>query len=236
MVDIAEINIAHFQRQADLLHSLHIAAMQKLVLEGWEDTDDGVGQGVNYALIMEPGHEAYYVKTDSTSFSAQQEQIRMLEAQMSSLGVTRLLGQKMVAEAAEAKRVEQAQSNSVLASVSLELEHGLNRAFELAAKFAGREPPRVTIDRDFDFYRLIGQDISVLADATGQGLISPDMWLDLLRKGEVLPDTADFDSELEFIKAEMERKAAQAAQMSAMLPQRNAPPRQPAVIGRNGRE
>jgi hypothetical protein len=176
------------------------------------------------------------VQSDASSFAAQQEQLSAFEAQMSTLGVTRLLGQKMVAEAAEAKRVEQAQSNSVMASVSLELEHGLNQAFALAAAYVGVEPPRITIDRDFDFYRLIGQDISVLADATTQGLISPEMWLDALRKGEVLPDTADFDSELEYIEEKMAEKASQAAQMTAMRPQQPAPPRQPAVIGRNGRE
>jgi hypothetical protein len=230
MQDIAEINLSHFQRQADLLHSLHIAAMPKLVMEGWEDTDDGVGVGVNYAMTPEPGHKIYYVNSDATSFAAQQEQLRMFEEQMSLLGVTRLLGQKMVAEAAEAKRVEQAQSNSVMASISLELEHGLNAAFAMAGAYVGIEPPEITIDRDFDFYRLIGQDISVLSDALGQGHISPTMWLDIMRKGEIIPDTADVESELEYVEEQMAQKKVEAAQALA----RPAPVRQPSVIGRSG--
>jgi hypothetical protein len=237
MQDIAEINLAHFQRQADLLHSLHIAAMPKLVMEGWEDTDDGVGVGVNYALVPEPGHKIYYVQSDASSFAAQQEQLRMFEAQMSTLGVTRLLGQKMVAEAAEAKRVEQAQSNSVMASISLELEHGLNVAFAMAGAYVGIKPPKITLDRDFDFYRLIGQDISVLSDALTQGHISPAMWLDILRKGEIIPDTADVETELSYVKDQMAQKQAQTAQAQAALAQaaqaRPAPAQRPAVIGRN---
>ena len=38
LLDIANLNITHYQRQADLIHALHIAAMPTLVLEGWDDT------------------------------------------------------------------------------------------------------------------------------------------------------------------------------------------------------
>lgn len=234
MQDISELNLAHFQRQADLQHALHIAAMPKLVMEGWEEPTDGVGVGVNYALVPEPGQKIYYVNSDASAFTAQQEQLRMFEAQMSTLGVTRLLGQKMVAEAAEAKRVEQAQSNSVMASISLELEHGLNTAFAMAGAYVGVKPPKITLDRDFDFYRLIGQDISVLADATTQGLISPELWLDIMRKGEIIPDTADVEAELEYVEEQIALKEAQAAQARAVRPTQPAPPQRPAVIGRSG--
>ena len=65
--DIAYINIAHYQRQADFLHALHIAAMPMLVLEGWHDTSS-TGKGVNYALGMDPGNKAYYVPSDASFF------------------------------------------------------------------------------------------------------------------------------------------------------------------------
>ena len=32
----------------------------------------------------------------------------------------------------------------------------------LAARYLGVEPPKISLDRDFDFYRLLGQDISVI--------------------------------------------------------------------------
>ena len=37
LLDIAHLNLAHYQRQADLIHSLHIASQPMLVLEGWDD-------------------------------------------------------------------------------------------------------------------------------------------------------------------------------------------------------
>jgi hypothetical protein len=197
LLDIANLNITHYQRQADLIHALHIAAMPTLVLEGWDDTSNTASLGVNYAIAMQPGNKAYYVQADATSFDAQMAELESLAAQMSTLGVTKLFGQKFVAESAEAKRIDQAQSNSVLSIISQELESALNQAFAFAAQYVGMEPPVIRIDRDFDYYRLIGQDIAVLAQLNDSGKISDGLLLEILRRGEILPDTVDIDDELQ---------------------------------------
>ena len=197
LLDIANLNITHYQRQADLIHALHIAAMPTLVLEGWDDTTGSATMGVNYAIAMQPGNKAYYVQADATSFDAQMAELQSLESQMSTLGVTKLFGQKFVAESAEAKRIDQAQSNSVLSIISQELESALNQAFEFAAQYVGIEAPEITIDRDFDYYRLIGQDVAVLTQLNQAGKISDAMLLEVLRRGEVLPDNINIEDELE---------------------------------------
>ena len=197
LLDIANLNITHYQRQADLIHALHIAAMPTLVLEGWDDTTGSATMGVNYAIAMQPGNKAYYVQADATSFDAQMNELQSLESQMSTLGVTKLFGQKFVAESAEAKRIDQAQSNSVLSIISQELESALNQAFAFAAQYVGLEPPEITIDRDFDYYRLIGQDVAVLTQLNQLGKISDSMLLEILRRGEILPDNINIEDEEE---------------------------------------
>ena len=174
--------------------------MPTLVLEGWDDTTGTATMDVNYAIAMQPGNKAYYVQSDATSFDAQMSELQSLEAQMSTLGVTKLFGQKFVAESAEAKRIDQAQSNSVLAIISQELESALNQAFALAGKYVGIEPPTVTVDRDFDYYRLIGQDVAVLSALNENGKLSDEMLLEILRRGEILPDNVVIEEELERIK------------------------------------
>ena len=196
LLDIANLNITHYQRQADLIHALHIAAMPTLVLEGWDDTTGSATMGVNYAIAMQPGNKAYYVQADATSFDAQMAELESLASQMSTLGVTKLFGQKFVAESDEAKRIDQAQSNSVLSIISQELESALNQAFAFAAQYVGLEPPEITIDRDFDYYRLIGQDVAVLAQLADTGKISNAMLLEVLRRGEILPDNINIEEEL----------------------------------------
>lgn len=202
LLDIANLNITHYQRQADLIHALHIAAMPTLVLEGWDDTTGSATMGVNYAIAMQPGNKAYYVQSDATSFDAQMAELQSLEQQMSTLGVTKLFGQKFVAESAEAKRIDQAQSNSVLSIISQELESALTQAFGFAAQYVGIEPPEVHIDRDFDYYRLIGQDIAVLAQLNQMGKISDAMLLEVLRRGEILPDSINIEDALDEMENE----------------------------------
>jgi hypothetical protein len=200
LLDIANLNITHYQRQSDLIHALHIAAMPTLVLEGYSQDSSEATIGVNYALGMEPGHKAYYVQSDATSFEAQMAELQSLEGQMSTLGITKLFGQKFVAESAEAKRIDQAQSNSVLAIISQELESALNQAFKLAAQYVGMEPPEIHIDRDFDYYRLIGQDVAVLAQLNESGKISDETLLKILQHGEILPEDVRVADELERIQ------------------------------------
>ena len=224
MLDIANLNLAHYQRQADIIHALHIAAMPILVLEGWEDVPD-TSVGVNYAMAMTPGNKAYYVNADASSFAAQSNELQQLESQMSYLGITKLLGQKFVAESADAKRIDQAQANSVMSIIAMELESCLNQAYQLAAAYIGIEPPEITIDKDFDFYRLLGQDIAVLNDLRSAGAVTDETFLKILRQGEILPDTVDLNEELE----NLARKQAEQAAMAAMAAPAPAEPNAPAA-------
>jgi hypothetical protein len=68
---------------------------------------------------------------------AQAEHLDRLENGISHLGVTKLLGQKFVAESADAKRIDHQQANCVLAVAAMELETGLNKAFKMAAEYRG---------------------------------------------------------------------------------------------------
>ena len=210
LIDIANINITHYQRQADLIHALHIAAMPILVMEGWDDAEDSTAVGVNYGMITTPGNKVYYVNADAGAFNAQHEELKELEMQMSTLGISKLLGQKYVAESADAKRIDQAQANSVLSIISMELESALQQAYYFAARYLGIEPPTISLDRDFDFYRLLGQDISVIGQLRTEGALSDETYLEILKSGEILPDRIDLGDELVKIKQLQEEKKAEA--------------------------
>lgn len=206
--DVAHLNIAHYRRLADLLHSLHIAAIGLLVLEDF-DGQEGV-TGLNYAIKMNPNTKAYWVQCDAGSFVAQAELLDRLENEISHLGVTKLLGQKFVAESADAKRIDQQQANCVLAVAAMELEAALNEAFRMASEYNGMEPPKVVISRDFDFYRLLGQDVSVLSDLEDKGQITTDLLHKIMFHGEWIPedvDLAELLAEVKKLKARREKRA-----------------------------
>jgi hypothetical protein len=188
LLDIAYLNLAHYQRQADLIHSLHVASQPMLVLEGWDDQTKDMAVSVNYALATQPGNKVYYVEPASSAFEAQAAEIQELQQQMATLGISTLSQQKFVAESADARRLDRVDTNSMLSMVSLELEQKLQKTFNLSANYLGIEPPEVKISRDFDIDRLIGQDITALTSLFDQQVIDRDEFRQILVQGEVLPD------------------------------------------------
>ena len=187
LLDIAYLNLAHFQRQADLIHSLHVASQPMLVLEGWDDQTKDMAISVNYAMATQPGNKVYYVEPASSAFEAQTNEIQELQLQMATLGISTLSQQKFVAESADARRLDRVDTNSMLSMVSLELEQKLQKVFNLSASYLGIEPPEVKISRDFDIERLIGQDITALTSLFDQKVIDREEFRDILVQGEVLP-------------------------------------------------
>jgi len=191
LLDIAHLNLAHFQRQADLIHSLHIASQPMLVLEGWDDQTKDMAISVNYAMATQPGNKVYYVEPAASAFEAQSAEIQELQQQMASLGLSTLSQQKFVAESADARRLDRIDTNSMLAMVSMDLESGLQKSYNLAANYLGIEPPQVKISRDFDLQRLIGQDIAAMAQLFEGNIIDREEFRELLVQGEILPTAAE---------------------------------------------
>jgi hypothetical protein len=186
LLDIAYLNLAHFQRQADLIHSLHIASQPMLVLEGWDDQTKDLAVSVNYGIATQPGNKIYYVEPAANAFEAQTNEIRELQQQMATLGISTLSQQKFVAESADARRLDRVDTNSMLSMVSMDLQQTLQQSFNLAARYLQLEPPKVYISRDFDIDRLIGQDITALTSLFAQQVIDREEFRDILRQGEIL--------------------------------------------------
>ena len=194
LLDIAYLNLAHFQRQADLIHSLHVASQPLLVMEGWDDQTKDMAISVNYAMATQPGNKVYYVEPAASAFEAQAAEIQELQLQMATLGISTLSQQKFVAESADARRLDRVDTNSMLSMVSLDLEQKMQKAFNLSADYLGLEPPEIKISRDFDIDRLIGQDITALTSLFDQQVIDREEFRDILVQGEVLPNANEAEN------------------------------------------
>ena len=196
LLSIANLNISHAQRNADLSHGLHVAAMPIMVLKGFDDAPDPAGLSVNNAILLPPEGDCFMVEPASQSFDAQQAYLTQLEEQMASLGISTLFAQKQGAETAESKRLSRTDSDSLLSIVSKDLQSMLQNAFEMAAAYVGKEAPLVTLDRDFDLQTLDGNQVGQYLQLWNNGAITQETLLAALKKGEVLPDV-DVEEEVE---------------------------------------
>ena len=201
LLSIANLNISHAQRSADLAHSLHVAAMPIMVMKGFDDAPDPAGLSVNNAILLPPEGDAFMVEPASQSFEAQQNFISQLEEQMNSLGISTLFAQKMGAETAESKKMSRTDSDSLLVVVSRDLESMLQTAFDMAAAYVGKEAPEVRLDRDFDLQTLDGNQVGQYLQLWNNSAITQETLLGALKKGEILPDI-DVEEEVELTSQE----------------------------------
>ena len=199
LLSIAHLNISHSQRNADLSHGLHVAAMPVMVLKGFDDAPDPAGLSVNNAILLPPEGDCFMVEPAAQSFEAQQAYLTQLEEQMGALGISTLFAQKASAETAESKKMSRTDSDSLLSIVSKDLEGMLQNAFEMAAAYVGKEAPQITLDKDFDLQQLDGAQVGQYLQLYTNNTITLETLLNALKKGEVLP-AIDVEEEVELVQ------------------------------------
>jgi hypothetical protein len=227
--DIAQLNLTHYQRRADLIQALHVAAQPIMVMAGWDQNEDTVGLSVNNAIATGPRGECeiYYVEPATSSFESQRAELEALVEEMSSLGIAILSKQKNAAESGLAKALDRTDSNAILSVVSKDLEQALQAAIEMAAEYAGVEPPEVVIDRDYNVDPLDGTGMTAINALFQSGLLDHKTALEMLKRGEVLGDDMDIDEVMASAEAEelqsMEQEM-QKLEATAEIAAKNAPP------------
>ena len=201
LLPLANLNILHGQRQADLQHALHVAALPVMYLKGYEDTDNEIALSANSAILLPETGDVGYAEPASSAFESQQSFITELENQMRNLGISTLFSQTYVGETAEAKAMDRSDSDSMLSVVSQDLENALQNAIEMAAAFVGLEAPKVCVSRDFDLQKLDGPQVAQYMALWQNGAITLQTLLEILSRGEILPDI-DVEAEIELIEQE----------------------------------
>ena len=201
LLPIANLNILHAQRQADLQHSLHVASMPIMYLKSFDDSDSEIGLSVNSAILLPSDGEVGYAEPASSAFQSQQEFISELEHQMQNLGMSTLFSQKMGAETAESKSLSRTDSDSLLSVVSKDLQASLQVAFDIAAQYAGIEAPSVQVNRDFDLQTLDPAQVTQYMGLWSNGAITHSTLLEMLAMGEILPHI-DIEAEIEAVEQE----------------------------------
>lgn len=222
LLDVGYINLAHYRLQSQHLNALQVAGFPLLVLKGWDDQSPKLQVDVSKALAMPPDGDVSYVEPANAAFQAYQIELEELANQCSNLGIAVLQRQKMVAESGKKTALDHAQTNSMLANISLDLEQALQKAVDMAAAYAGVQAPTVGLSRDYDTQTLDGQGITSINTLFTSGLIDQETALTLLRQGEIITDDMDIQEILSRAENEelhdMENQVKRAEMMQEVTP------------------
>ena len=216
LADIAELNLKAYQVQSDLDTILHISAVPMLAIYGFPQSSEEVTAGPGEAIALPFESKAEYIEPSGNSYDAQFKRLEQIEKQINELGLAAVLGQKLSAETAEAKRIDRSQGDSTMQVVAQQMQDMIDNCLRFHAEYM-QEPNAGSsfINRDFLGTRLEPQEIQSLLQLYTAGTITQDTLLTQLSAGEVLGDEFNVEEEVE---------ATQAGGMVEMAPPTKASP------------
>jgi hypothetical protein len=197
--DIAELNLKTYQIQSDLDNQLHISAVPMLAFYGFPSSAEEVSAGPGEAIAFPAEGRAEYIEPGGTSYEYQFKRLEALAMQINELGLSAVLGQKLTAETAEAKRINRSQGDSTMMVIAQNMQDMIDNCLQFHAQYLGQNEAAGScrVNRDFMGTRLEPQEINSLLQLYTAGTITQETLLQQLSDGEVLGDDFDVDEELE---------------------------------------
>jgi hypothetical protein len=202
LADIAELNLQHYQVQSDLSNQLHISAVPMLALFGFPAAAEEISAGPGEAMALPEGSDARYIEPAGNSYDAQFRQLDRIAEQINALGLASILGSKLSAETAEAKRIDRSQGDSTMMVVAQQMQDLIDNCLRFHAEYMQeRTAGSSLVNRDFMGIRLDPQEIQALLQLYTAGTITQETLLLQLEAGEVLGDDFDVEQEIEATQA-----------------------------------
>ena len=197
--DIAELNLKTYQIQSDLDNQLHISAVPMLAFYGFPSSAEEVSAGPGEAIAFPAEGRAEYIEPGGTSFQYQFKRLEALAMQINELGLSAVLGQKLTAETAEAKRINRSQGDSTMMVIAQNMQDMIDNCLQFHAQYLGQNEAAGSshVNRDFMGTRLDPQEINSLLQLYTAGTITQETLLQQLSDGEVLGDDFDVEEELD---------------------------------------
>ena len=197
--DIAELNLKTYQIQSDLDNILHVSCVPMLAFFGFPSAAEEVSAGPGEAIAFPADGRAEYIEPKGTSFDHQFKRLEQIAGQINELGLSAVLGQKLSAETAEAKRLDRSQGDSTMMVIAQNMQDMIDNSLEFHAQYLGNtnDAGSSYVNRDFLGARLDPQEVGSLLQLYTAGTITQETLLNQLSEGEVLGDEFDVDAELE---------------------------------------
>lgn len=194
LMDMAWLNLAHWQSASDQRHILHIARVPILFARGMSSLDGPLDIGPNRLIVADdPAADIKFIEHSGAAIEAGRQDLIDLEDKMAVLGLD-LIRERPGQPTATAKRLEYASKNATLAMIRTKLRDGLEAGFRLAAAWMGEneaDAGRIIIPEDSPLQHRHQMEADLLLKARMAGEISKDHFLhEIERRGILASSTA----------------------------------------------
>ncbi len=208
LLEIAHLNVTHWQSDSDQRHILHVARVPILFGSGLGDNERGdfeIQVGPNTMTRGPQGSTLEYVEHTGNSIESGQNDLETLEARIAKLGLNMILKRPSGDVTATARALDQSEADSPLGMFARHLEKQLEKMFDLFGlilNLGEDSGGSLTVYKDFSITMRDGEDIKALADMRTRGDISLQTYWDELKRRNLLGDDFDPEDEIDLLELE----------------------------------
>lgn len=196
LLDLADLNIKHWQQQSDQDDSTRFARKRMVVFTGITDGDQ-MTIASNYAIQLPKDADAKVVQGSAESVTVGRTELDALEQQMIQTGAELLVALPGQRTATEASNDAEA-NKSMLQSIVENFEDALDAALQLTADWLGAgEGGTVSLFKDFAVNSLTDASAQLVLSMNMQGLITKETALKEMQRRAVLSPDLDVKTEVE---------------------------------------
>lgn len=206
MMDIAHLNVTHWQSDSDQRNLLHIARVPILFGTGFGDDDDQVQLeiGANTITRAPTGATLGFIEHTGKAIESGANDLKDLEDRIQFLGLQFLMKRKSGDETATGRSIDKVETDSDLGIITQELENAIEQLLDITAEWLalGADGGQVSVFRDFEIAFADAEDIKILLDARKSGEISQLTFFKELKRRGLLGDDFDPQTEIDLLDIE----------------------------------
>lgn len=200
LLDLAYLNVQHWQSSSDQEHILHFIRFPLLHGAGFSNDQKQVEIGPNRMITSEdPTAKLTYVEHSGAAVEAGRQSIKDIEDKMASMGM-QVLTQRSGDVSATATSLDTAKTHSALQDMIRRLENSFSEIFWLMKEWSKIETDLaggININQDFGLSLTNGKDEDTLLKSRMAGEISQETYLNELKRRAVLSDDLNITDEIE---------------------------------------
>jgi hypothetical protein len=203
LLDLVNLNLAHYRVTADYEHGCHFTGLPMLLLAGIEVKDnEKIYLGSQTAVVTGNSNaHGEFVEFQGQGMGALEKNLDRKEAQMAAIGARMLAPEKTGVEAEGTMKMRTNGESSVLAAMAQLISKGMTDILQFMALWSGvNVAVSMKLSTDYMPAGMSAQELAELVKAWQSGAISFETMFENLKRGEIISEKKTVELEKQEIE------------------------------------
>lgn len=195
LIEVAHLNVAHWQSASDQQTILHVARVPILTVIGIDDDKWSMTVGASAAVKLPLGGDMKFVEHSGAAISAGRDDLKDLEERMRQAGAELLVTKQRVEVTATQVAAENEMGKCALQRIAKGLEDAIDQALQIMAEWVGLpEGGHITLFDDFGSDNLSDASAQIVLAMQQGGIITKETAIrEQQRRGNLSADIVPED-------------------------------------------